>query len=89
MPDVLEIEQVQVKHYGNKSPMVASWLTNIPTEVIEELGLAKGSRIALTINDGDVSGDVLPPSSPKLNAISNRLLEKNRKVYEELKRLGV
>ncbi len=88
MPEVLEIEQVQVKHYDTKSPLVASWMTIIPQEVIDALGLAKGSKVALTINDGEVSGDVLPPLSPKLKAISIRIFEKNRAVYEELKRLG-
>ena len=88
MPEVLEIEQIEVEQQKKQESKIASWLVEIPSNIIEELDLAKGSKIALTVKNGEVSGDVLPPLSPKLKAISKRILEKRRKVYEELKRFG-
>ena len=88
MPEVLEIEQVEVKKKSREDSKIASWLVEIPSNILAELGLAQGSRVALTINNGEVSGDVLPPMSDKMREISKRILEKNQEVFEELKRLG-
>lgn len=88
MPEVLEIEQAEIEKQSQEDSKTGSWLVEIPSNIIEELGLAQGSRIALTINNGEVSGDVLPPMSDKLKEISKSILEKRREVYEELKRLG-
>ena len=88
MPEVLETEQIKVELEKKEKAKIASWLVEIPTNVIQELGLEEGSRIALTIKDGEISGDVLPPLSPELKVISQKILEKRRAVYKELKRLG-
>ena len=88
MPDVLEIEKIETTQQNSRKSKIASWLIEIPEQIIKELDLTEGSQIALTINDGEVSGDVLPPLSPEMKAVSKRILEKNREVYEELKRLG-
>lgn len=85
MPEVLEIEQVEVDKKSREDSKIASWLIEIPSNVLAELGLAQGSRVALTINDGEVSGDVLPPMSDKMKEISKRILEKRRDIYEGLK----
>jgi len=88
MPEVLEIEQIKIEQQGKEESKIASWLVDIPSAIIEELDLAKDSRIALTINGGEITGDILPPLSPELKAVSKRILEKNREVFEELKRIG-
>ncbi|MDQ3064306.1 MAG: hypothetical protein M3R14_15805 [Acidobacteriota bacterium] len=88
MPEVLEIKQIEIERQNKEDSKIASWFVDIPLKVIDELGLLEGSRIALTVNNGEVSGDILPPLSPELKAISKRILEKRRKVYEELKRIG-
>lgn len=88
MPEVLEIEQIELEQRKKQESKIASWLVEIPSNIIKELGLAKGSKIALTVNNGEVSGDVLPPLSPELKALSKHILEKRREVYEELKRFG-
>ena len=88
MPEVLEIEQIETQRQKNQEAKIASWLVDIPPQIIKELGLAEGSRIALTVKDNEITGDILPPLSPELKAISKRILEKNREVFEELKRLG-
>ena len=88
MPEVLEIEEIEIEQTKKQESKIASWLAEIPSNIIEELGLAEGSRIALTIKNGEVSGDVLSPMSPKLKAVAQRILKKRRKLYEELKRFG-
>ena len=88
MPETLEIEQSETENQNLEDSKIASWLVEIPANVIEALNLQKGSTVALTIKDGEVSGDVLPPLSDKMKEISKRILEKNREFYEELKRLG-
>ncbi len=88
MPEVLEFEEIQTERRNLKHCKIASWLVDIPLEVAEELGLPENSQIALTVKDGEVSGDVLPPMSPDIDAIAKRILEKRREVFAELKRLG-
>ncbi len=88
MPELLEIEQTETTNEFKDENNIASWLIEIPENVIEDLNLQKGSRIALTVKNGEVYGDILPPLSEKMRAVSNHILEKNRKFYEELKRLG-
>lgn len=88
MPGVLEIEQTEIKQEENQDSKIASWLVEIPSNVIAELGLADGSKVALTIKNGEVSGDILPPLSDELENIANEILKKRRKLYEELRRAG-
>lgn len=88
MPEVLEIEQTEIEKEENQESKIASWLVEIPSNVIAELGLADGSKVALTIKNGEISGDILPPLSDELENIANEILKKRRKLYEELKRAG-
>jgi hypothetical protein len=78
MPEVLEIEQVEVEVTETNKPKWDSWTVEIPPEIIE----------AQDLKDGKIEGEIISPLSGKLKEISKRILEKNRKVYEELKRLG-
>jgi hypothetical protein len=87
MPEVLEIAQTEIEENQNVQPKWDSWVVEIPQKIIEAQGLPEGSIAALTYKDGKVEGEIIA-LSPKLKEISNRLLEKNRAVYEELKRLG-
>lgn len=79
MPEVLEFEQVEIEKQNFEDSKVASWLVEIPANIIEALEIEQGSRVALTIKDGEVSGDILPPMSPELKEISKRILEKDAK----------
>lgn len=88
MAEVLEVEQIEAENQEQEDSKIASWLIEIPVNAVKELGLAEGSRIALTVKDGEVSGDILPPMSDEMQKVSKRVLEKRREVYEELKRLG-
>jgi len=87
MPEILEIEQTEAKEVQIDKPKWDSWVVEIPQEIIEAQDLAKNSLVVLTYQNGKIESEITSPSS-KMKAISKRLLEKNRKVYEELKRLG-
>lgn len=88
MPEVLEIEQTTARKNISEEDQIASWLADIPENVIKALNLPEGSRVALTVKNGEVSGDLLPPRSDRMREISQRVFENNREVYEELKRIG-
>lgn len=88
MPEVLEIEQVEVEETAEIiEPNWNSWTIVIPQEIIQAQGLTEGSLVNLFYEDGEIKSQLIVPSV-KLNEISKRILEKNREAFEELKRLG-
>jgi len=88
MPEVLEIEQIETEETQTVKPKWDSWVIEIPKEIIEAQGLADDSIVVLTVKDEKVKAEILPPLSEKLKSISEKILKKRRKVYEELKRIG-
>ena len=87
MPEVLEIAQSEIEKNQTVQSKWDSWVVEIPKKIIEAQGLAEDSLAVLTCKDGKIEGEIIA-LTPDLKAISNRLLEKNGAVYEELKRLG-
>jgi hypothetical protein len=87
MPEVLEIEQAEAEETKEIKQKWDSWVVEIPKEIIEAQGLNEGALVSLTCRNGRVEGEIINPS-PELKEISRRLLEENRELYEELKRLG-
>ena len=87
MPEVLEIEEIKTEETKITKPNWDSWTVKIPPEIIEAQGLAEDSLAVLTVNKGKIEGEIAT-LLPQLKEISKRILEKNREVYEELKRLG-
>ena len=87
MPEVLEIEEIETEETQIAKPKWDSWAVKIPQEIIEAQGLAEDSLAVLTVSNGKIEGEI-SSLSPQLKEISKRILEKNREVYEELKRLG-
>lgn len=82
MSDVLEI---------NKSISVIgkSWVIELPDEFTSENNLAKDTKVLLTFKENEkVEAEVLPPLSDKLKTISERILKKRKKLYEELRLIG-
>ena len=64
------------------------WVIEMPQEMAQSIGVAEGSTILLYGHEGGVRTEILPPLSPQLQDASNYLLNKNRALYDELKRLG-
>jgi len=65
-----------------------TWVLELPVEVCEREGFAEGTLVSLTIKNSSIEARFVRPPSKKLQDISAKLLEKNKKLYEELKRLG-
>ncbi len=82
MPEILN-DKARVKVVGK------SWVIQLPDAFTAENALEKGTQVLLTFKDDEkVEAEILPPLSKKLAGLSNRILKKRRKVYEELKRIG-
>lgn len=64
------------------------WFIEMTSEVVAATGFAAGSVIAIYAKQGAPYVEVYPPLEPKLQSILDEILENNKDVYEELKRLG-
>ncbi len=65
-----------------------TWILKLPGGVCRREGLAEGTLVSLTLKDGGLRTSLIRPPAQKLQEISARLLRKNRRLYEELKRLS-
>ncbi len=87
MPEVLEIEQIGADEIQEIKPKFDSWVVEVPKEVVEAQGLNEGALVSLTYRNGQIEAEIINPS-PELKEMSRQILEENRELYEELKRLG-
>jgi hypothetical protein len=60
----------------------------LPVELCQREGFAEGALASLTFKDGAIQAQFIRPPGKELRDISAKLLKKNRRLYEELKRLG-
>ena len=82
MSNVLEKNE-EIKVVGK------SWVIQLPEDFTAENNLARGTQVLLTLKENEkVEAEILPPLSEKLKAISEKILKKRKKVFEELKRIG-
>lgn len=63
------------------------WVVEMPAEMTRTLGVAEGSLAVLHIKAGKIEVEVLTPS-PEMKQAANRLHEKYKDAFAELKRLG-
>ena len=71
-----------------KTEKYSSWITEMPSEIAEQEGYAKGSKIILTFENGTIQTKILPPTSDGVKTEVNRIVKKYDKIFGELKRLG-
>jgi hypothetical protein len=64
------------------------WVIEIPAEMAEAMRVAKGSLAVLHTKDGTFEVEVLSPPSPELERAVDRIHEKYKDAFAELKRLG-
>ncbi len=65
-----------------------TWILELPAEICRKEGFAEGTLVSLTIKNSGIQASFVKPPAQKLQEISKRLLKKNHKLYEELKRIG-
>lgn len=64
------------------------WVVDVPNEIAQALGVAKGSIAILYANEGRLEVEILPAPSAELGESVRRLNEKYMDAFEEMKRLG-
>jgi hypothetical protein len=88
MSEILELEKIESERNGQlDNPEKDTWIMKLPKEVYHREGLAEGTLVSLTVRNGGIQSSFIKPK-PELAAISKRLKVKNKKLYEELKRIG-
>ena len=64
------------------------WIVELPPELAAELNLEPGAVAVLYPKDGALETEILPAPSAELKEDFERLFEKHRDTFAELKRLG-
>lgn len=81
MIEVLELEKTANAEQD-------TWILKLPDEVCRREGIADGTMISLTYRNGGIQTSVLRPPSKELQEIAERILEEDRELFKELKRIG-
>ncbi len=88
MPEVLEIEQVEIEQTTQiTKPKWDSWVMELPEDIAEAQNLPKGTLATMTYRNGKIEGEIIV-SSPKIEEFVERLIKKDKEFFEEMKRLG-
>ena len=64
------------------------WILELPDEFAESIGVEKNSIGLLGYKDGKTEVEILPPPSPELEKSIDRIFDKYKDAFEEMKRLG-
>ncbi len=64
------------------------WIIEMPPEMARITRVAEGSLLVLQATEEGISTEILPPPSPELEASAQRLYQKYKDVFAELKRIG-
>jgi hypothetical protein len=65
------------------------WIIEIPAEMAQAMEVEEGSIAVLHIRTGTVEVEVLPPPSSELDRSVDRIFDKYKDTFEEMKRLGL
>jgi hypothetical protein len=86
MPEVLELPRTKDTNKSDISDAY-SWRVELPSSVKKENGLAEDSYLVLTVHDGKVIGELINVT-PEIKNEAARIVNKYRKTFEEMKRIG-
>ncbi len=64
------------------------WFIELPPGMAAAVGVADNTFIGIYAKQGALYVEILPPPSPGFEAMVARICEKNKELFEELKRLG-
>lgn len=81
MIEVLELEKTANAEQD-------TWILKLPDEVCQREGIAEGTMISLTYRNHGIQTSVIRPPSKEIQDIAESILEEDRELYEELKRIG-
>lgn len=86
MPEVLELPKTKDINKSDISDAY-SWRVELPSSVKKENGLADDSYLVLTVYNGKVNGELINVT-PEIKNEAARIVNKYRKTFEEMKRIG-
>lgn len=64
------------------------WIIEIPAEMAQAIGVSEGSLAVLHAKAGSFEVEILPPPSSELEKSVQRIHDKYREAFEEMKQLG-
>ena len=64
------------------------WVVAMASEMARAAGVAEGSLIVLSLKDGSVSAEILPPATEEMKRSVQESMKKFGDAFEEMKRLG-
>ena len=64
------------------------WVITMTPEMARMASVPEGSQIVFYVSEGKVSAEILPPAPPEIDEFVERMVEKHRDAFEEMKRLG-
>lgn len=64
------------------------WIIELPEDFTEEIGAERNSIGILQVSDGKIEVEVIPPPSSELERAIDRIHEKYKDAFAEMKRLG-
>lgn len=65
-----------------------TWILKLPDEVCIREGVAEGTMISLTYRNGGIQTSIIRPPAKELQDFADEIIEEDRELFEELKRLG-
>ena len=64
------------------------WIIELPDDFAEEIGVEKGSIAILYGGGGKIESEIIKPPAPELERAIDRIHEKYKDAFAEMKRLG-
>jgi len=64
------------------------WIIELPDDFAAEIGVEKGSIAVLYGGNGKIESEIIKPPSPELEKAIDRIHEKYKDAFAEMKRLG-
>ena len=81
MVEVLELEKTANAEKD-------TWILRLPDEVCNREGIAEGTMISLTYRNNGIQTSIIRPPSKDLQGLADKILEEDRELFEELKKIG-
>jgi hypothetical protein len=66
----------------------SGWVINMTPEMTQLAGVDEGSQIIFYITAGEIAAEILPPPTQELKDSAQRIADKFKDAFAEMKRLG-